>query len=46
MEAAEMAKLTLEKAQGILKKHVTEKHLLLHAQAVSAAMEAMGEYQQ
>ena len=39
-----MAKLTLEKAQGILKKHVTEKHLLLHAQAVSAAMEAMGEY--
>lgn len=36
-----MAKLTLEAAKDILKKHVTEKHLFLHAQAVSAAMGAM-----
>ena len=36
-----MAQLTLEKAKEILKKHVTEEHLFLHAQAVSAAMGAM-----
>lgn len=39
-----MAKLTLEKAKEILKKHTTEAHLFTHAAAVSAAMGAMAEY--
>lgn len=39
-----MAQLTLEKAQEILKKHVTEPHLFTHALAVSAAMGAMAEH--
>lgn len=39
-----MAKLTLDKAKEILKKHVTEEHLFTHAAAVSAAMGAMAEY--
>ncbi|HWS30506.1 MAG TPA: HD domain-containing protein [Clostridia bacterium] len=38
-----MAKLTLERAKELLKKHVTEKHLFTHALAVSAAMGAMAE---
>ena len=37
-------KLTLDKAQEILKKHTTEEHLLIHAAAVSAAMGAMANY--
>lgn len=36
-------KLTLDLAKSILKKHVTEDHLLIHASAVSAAMEAMAD---
>lgn len=36
-----MAQLTLEKAQALLKKHVTQEHLFNHALAVSAAMGAM-----
>ena len=36
-----MAKLTLDNAGTILKKHVTEGHLFSHALAVSAAMGAM-----
>ena len=39
-----MAKLTLEKAQALLKKHVTEPHLFNHALAVSAAMGAMAQH--
>lgn len=39
-----MAKLTLERAKEILKKHTTEEHLLIHAAAVSAAMGAMAEH--
>jgi len=39
-----MANLSIEKAKSILKKHVTEDHLFLHAQSVSAAMGAMAEY--
>ncbi|MDD4076246.1 MAG: hypothetical protein PHC80_09125 [Eubacteriales bacterium] len=39
-----MAKLTMEKAKEILKKHVTEAHLFTHAEAVSAAMGAMAEH--
>ena len=39
-----MANLTMEKAATVLKKHVTEEHLFLHAQAVSAAMGAMAAY--
>ena len=39
-----MAKLTLEKAQALLKKHVTEPHLFNHALAVSAAMGAMARH--
>lgn len=38
-----MAKLTLARARELLQKHVAEKHLLLHALAVSAAMGAMAE---
>ena len=38
-----MAKLTLEKARALLKKHVTEPHLFNHALAVSAAMGAMAQ---
>ena len=37
-------KLTLEKAEKILKKHTTEEHLFTHALAVSAAMGAMAEH--
>ena len=37
-------KLTLTKAKEILAKHVTEEHLLIHAVAVSAAMEAMAKH--
>lgn len=36
-----MAKLTLARAEAILKKHVTEQHLFTHALAVSSAMGAM-----
>jgi len=39
-----MSKLTLEKAKEILRKHTTEHHLFIHAQAVSAAMGAMADY--
>ena len=39
-----MAKLTLEQAKTILKKHTTEDHLFTHAAAVSAAMGAMAEH--
>lgn len=39
-----MSQLTMEKAKTILEQNVSEKHLLLHAQAVSAAMGAMAEY--
>lgn len=39
-----MEKLTLERAKEILHKHTTEKHLLIHAAAVSAAMGAMAEH--
>lgn len=39
-----MAKLTLDKAKSILQRNVSEKHLLLHATAVSAAMGAMAEH--
>ena len=39
-----MAKLTLERAREILKKHVTENHLFTHAEAVSAAMGAMAAH--
>lgn len=39
-----MAKLTLENAKEILKKHVTEPHLFTHAEAVSAAMGSMADY--
>ncbi len=39
-----MAKLTLEQAKMILKKHVSEEHLFTHAEAVSAAMGAMAEH--
>lgn len=39
-----MAKLTLERAKEILKKHVTESHLFTHAEAVSAAMGAMADH--
>ena len=39
-----MAKLTLDKAKEILKKHVTEAHLFTHAEAVSAAMGAMADH--
>lgn len=39
-----MEKLTLEKAQEILKKHTTEEHLFTHAAAVSAAMGAMARH--
>jgi len=38
-----MPRLTLERAQEILKKHVTEAHLFNHALAVSSAMGAMAE---
>ncbi len=38
-----MAKLTLARAKELLNKHVSEKHLLTHALAVSAAMGAMAE---
>ena len=34
-------KLTLDLARKILPKHVTEEHLLIHAAAVSSAMESM-----
>lgn len=34
-------KLTLERAEEILKKHTTEEHLFTHALAVSSAMGAM-----
>ncbi len=37
-------KLTLAKAKEILPKHTTEKHLFVHAAAVSAAMGAMADY--
>ncbi len=36
--------LTLERSKEILRKHVTEPHLLLHALAVSAAMGAMADH--
>jgi putative nucleotidyltransferase with HDIG domain len=36
--------LSLEKAQEILHKHVTEPHLLTHALAVSSAMGALAEH--
>ncbi len=39
-----MAKLSLEEAKRILKKHVTEGHLFTHAEAVSAAMGAMADH--
>lgn len=39
-----MSNLTLEQAKNILAKHTTEDHLFSHAQAVSAAMEAMAEH--
>lgn len=39
-----MAKLTLERAQALLKKHTTEPHLFTHALAVSAAMGAMAQH--
>ena len=39
-----MAKLTLARAEALLNRHVTEKHLLLHALAVRAAMGAMAEH--
>lgn len=39
-----MANLTLNKAKEILKKHVTEKHLFIHAEAVSAAMGALASH--
>ena len=39
-----MAKLTLDQAKNILKKHTTEDHLFTHAAAVSAAMGAMAEH--
>ena len=38
-----MAKLTLERAKEILKKHVKEEHLVLHCEAVSVAMGALAE---
>ena len=37
-------KLTLERAEEILKKHTTEEHLFTHALAVSSAMGAMAEH--
>ena len=37
-------KLTLERAEEILKKHTTEEHLFTHAIAVSSAMGAMAEH--
>lgn len=39
----DMAELTLKRAKEIIQRHVSEKHLLLHALAVSAAMGAMAE---
>lgn len=39
-----MAKLTLERAKEILKKHVSQEHLLIHSEAVSAAMGAMAKH--
>lgn len=39
-----MSKLTLEKAEEILSKHVTQEHLLIHSKAVSVAMGAMAKY--
>ena len=39
-----MSKLNLEKAKEILKKYTTDPHLIIHAQAVSAAMGAMADY--
>ena len=38
-----MSKLTLEKAEEILSKHVTQEHLLIHSKAVSVAMGAMAK---
>lgn len=38
-----MGKITLQRSKELLSKHVTERHLLLHALAVSAAMGAMAE---
>ena len=39
-----MSELALARAQEILKKHVTEPHLFVHAAAVSAAMGALAEH--
>ena len=39
-----MNELTLERAKEILRKHVTEPHLFVHAAAVSAAMGALAEH--
>ena len=39
-----MNTLTLEHAKEILRKHVTESHLFVHAAAVSAAMDALAEH--
>ena len=36
-------KLTLERAEEILKKHTTEEHLFTHALAISSVMGAMAE---
>lgn len=39
-----MSELTLARAKEILRKHVTEPHLFVHAAAVSGAMGAMAEH--
>ena len=39
-----MSDLTLERAKEILRKHVTEPHLFVHAAAVSSAMGALAEH--
>ncbi len=39
-----MNELTLEKVKEILRKHVTEPHLFVHAAAVSGAMGALAEH--
>lgn len=39
-----MAKVTMEQAERLIKKNVTEQHLFTHARAVSAAMGAMAEH--
>ena len=39
-----MAELTVQKAEQILNRHVSEPHLLAHALSVSAAMRAMAEH--